>query len=349
MGTKATIIVVDDENTVRLLLKNELNKAGYDVKLAKNAEEAIDALKKEHFEVALIDKNLSNEDGIDLLRRCRMLDSNMELILMTGYATLESAIEAIKIGIFDYITKPFDHIPTVIHRITRAVERRCQRDEMRELIQTLGQSNKEVAESMYKLQRTYLETAKAMSRILGMRIPGRNDENQRVQSLAVRIGTKVDLSGEDIGWLSLAALLRDMGKVGKIEDIINKPERLKEEDYNEVKLFPEMGADHFASIPGFEPLSQIIRQQQERFDGTGYPDGLSGERISLAARVLAVTDTYVVMTSNRPFRKAMDKATAIKELRAGAGTQFDPRIVGLFIDEISDELHGVGAATRREE
>lgn len=349
MENRAAIIVVDDENTIRLLLKSELTKAGYGVKLAKNTDEALDVLKKEHFDVALIDKNLQNEDGLELLRRCKVLDPNMELILMTGYATLESALEAIKLGIFDYITKPFDHLPTVVHRITRAVERRNQRSEMRELIQTLGQSNREVAESMCKLQRTYLETAKAMSRILGMRNPGRNDENQRVQSLAVRIGAKVGLSGEDIGWLSLAALLRDMGKVGKIEDIINKPERLEEQDYNEVKLFPEMGADHFASIPGFEPLSQIIRQQQERFDGTGYPDGLSGDRISLAARVLAVTNTYVVMTSNRPFRKAMDEATAIKELRAGAGTQFDPRVVDVFIDEISDEQHGADVETRRKE
>jgi len=338
MENKATILVVDDENTVRLLLKSELNKAGFDVRLMKSAEEAIEALKTERFEVALIDKNLPNEDGIELLRHCRMLDPNMELILMTGYATLESALEAIKIGIFDYITKPFDHLPTVIHRITRAVERRNQRDGMSDLIKTLGQSNKEVAESMHRLQRTYLETAKAMSRILGMRNPGLNDEVQRVQSFAVRIGTKIGLDGEEIGWLSLAALFRDMGKVGKIEDIIRKPEQLGEEDYKTVKRFPEMGAKHFSLIPGFGPLSQIIRQQQERFDGTGYPDGLSGERISLSARVLAVANTYVVMTSNRPYRKALDKPTAIKELKAGSGTQFDPRIVDVFVDELSGDM-----------
>jgi len=346
MEKKASIIVVDDENTIRLLLKNELTKAGYRVQLAKNAEEAVEILKKERFDVALIDKNLPTEDGIALLRRCKSLDPNMELILMTGYATLESALEAIKLGIFDYITKPFDHLPTVIHRVTRAAERRNQRDEMRDLVRTLGQSNKEVAESMQKLRKTYLETAKAMSRILGMRDPGRNDENQRVQSLAVQTATELGLNGENIGWLSLAALLRDMGREEQIEDIINKPKQLDEEEYNEVKRYPEAGADFFAFIPGFEPLSQIIRQQHERFDGTGYPDGLSGDRISFSARILAVASAYVAMTSRRPFRDAKDKKVAIQELKVGSGTQFDPRVVDVFIKGLLDEMNGADVSLK---
>lgn len=335
MGSKASILVVDDENIIRLLLKTELGKAGYQVTLANDAEEAVEAVNKGSFEVALIDKNLPTEDGIELLRKCRSLAPDMELILMTGYATIESALEAIKIGVFDYITKPFDHLPSVIHRISRAVERRTQRDELKNLVGCLGESNRELAESMQKLQKTYLETAKAMSRILGMHDPGRNEENQEVQSLAVRMGTKLGLNGEDIGWLSLAALLRDVGKAGKIEEIARKPEHLKDEEYEQVKQFPEVGVDLLAPVPGFEPLAKIIRHHHERFDGSGYPDGLAGDRISLAARILAVADSYVAMISKRPFRDALKTTHAIKEVQACSATQFDPRVVDAFVEVLS--------------
>lgn len=336
MESKASILVVDDEATVRLLLKTELKKAGYQVGLAIDAEEAIELMRSQRFQVAVVDKNLPTEDGIELLRRCKSLDTDMELILMTGYATIESALEAIQIGVFDYITKPFDYVPSVIHRISRAVERRTQRDDLRNLVVCLGESNREVAESMKKLQKTYLETAKAMSKILGMRNPGRNDENQKVQSLAVQLAAKLGVNAEEIGWLSLAALLKDVGKAGEIEEIIKKPQALEDEEYDQVKQFPEMGAKLLSPIPGLDPLAEIIRHQSEHYDGSGYPEGLSGTRISLAARILAVADSYVAMRSNRPFREAMNESDALEEILKCSGKQFDPDVVKTFVAFAAD-------------
>lgn len=336
MDPKARILVVDNENTIRLILKTELKKAGYHVTLAVDAEEATVSLKRERFEVALIDKNLPVKDGIEFLHKCKLLDPDMELILMTGYATIESALEAIKIGVFDYITKPFDHIPSVIHRISRAVERRSQRDELKDLVACLGESNREVSASVQKLQKAYLETAKAMSRILGMRNPGRNDEHQKVRSLAVEIAGKLGMDAEGIGWLSLAILLRDVGTAGKIEDIIKRPEKLKDEEYQQVKKVPGIGADLLSPIPGFEPLAEIIRHHHEHFDGKGFPDGLAGERISLPARILAVADCYIAMISHRPFREAKKPADAIQEIQKCAGTQFDPKVVDAFLKVLSE-------------
>ncbi|MBN2494114.1 MAG: response regulator [Deltaproteobacteria bacterium] len=332
MKTRGSILVVDDENTVLLLLGNELEETGYDACRAASAQEALQALEKESFDVALVDKNLPDMDGIELLRRMRLSDPEMELIVMTGYASLDSALDAIEIGIFDYITKPFDHMSGVMQRVSRAVEKRRQKEELRQLTHSLSAANLQLASSMQSLRRTYLETAIVISRILAMRDPVRFGENEKIRSLCVRTAVGLGLDAETVEWLSAAALLHDLGEAGEIEQLESKPRPLSPEEYQKVKRHSDIGADLVKSISGFEPLAGIIRCHHERHDGSGYPCGLCGESIPIGARVLGVADSYIAMISRRPFRQAMSREKAVELIRGYAGTRFDPRVVEVFIE-----------------
>lgn len=324
------ILLVDDEPTVQDLLATALEGEGRRVVVAKDCQEALRALEQEQFMVALVDKNLPDGDGLDLMRQVRKLDPEIELIVITGYGSMESALEAIEIGIFDYITKPFENITTLVQRVKRAMERRLHKEEIGKLADNLSATNRQLAASMQAMKRTYLETAMVITRLMGLRDPDRFSENDQVRGMVVKIALKLGVDSESIEWLSIAALLHDLGQAGEIEQIVKKPGPLDKEEYAKVKRHPAIGADLLESIAAFEPMAGTIRHHHEHYDGSGYPDGLRGEGIPLPARILAVAHAYVAMISKRPHRSPMSKVAALECIKIDAGSKYDPRVVDAF-------------------
>ncbi|MDD3350408.1 MAG: HD-GYP domain-containing protein [Eubacteriales bacterium] len=160
---------------------------------------------------------------------------------------------------------------------------------------------------------------------------------QRLGDISLRIGERLGLPQNSLGELQIFSMLHDLGKVGIDDRILNKPGALSQEEWAVMKTHPEIGWQIAMSVPELECISDCILYHHEKWDGTGYPHGKQGEEIPLLSRILAVADAYDAMTENRIYRSAMSKKSAIAEIEINAGTQFDPAIVEIFLDLMSED------------
>jgi two-component system, cell cycle response regulator len=157
----------------------------------------------------------------------------------------------------------------------------------------------------------------------------------QVGALARRVGERLGMTGEEITLLECAARLHDVGKLGVPDTILQKPGPLDEAEWAIMRRHPEWGAEMVSSVPGLEQLGGLVAAHHERWDGGGYPDGLAGEAIPLASRVISVCDAYEAMVSRRPYRSSLSARHALAELSAGAGSQFDPQVVAAVEAELA--------------
>jgi response regulator RpfG family c-di-GMP phosphodiesterase len=194
------------------------------------------------------------------------------------------------------------------------------------------------------LQRTHFEAMKALAQAIEAKDQYTRGHCDRTVGYAMAIAEKLELSEEERRSLRYAAFLHDVGKIGIHESILAKEGRLTEDEYRMMQAHPSMGAEIIKGVEFLKPVVPLVYHHQERYDGKGYPAGLSGEAIPLGARIVAVLDTFDAMTSDRPYRKAMGLDQAMSELRRCAGTQFDPRVVEAFI-LVLEEQSRTGAAT----
>ncbi len=193
------------------------------------------------------------------------------------------------------------------------------------------------AELFERFERTLTSTIAVLCDALEAKDPYTAEHARDVADLAEAVGEELGIRGDEMRWLRYAALLHDVGKIGIREEILRKPGRLTEEEFEEMKKHSEIGARMLERIPGFGPVLILVRAAHERWDGRGYPDGLVGEDIPLGARVIAVCDAFHAMTSDRPYRKALSDEEAKAEMRRCAGSQFDPRVVDALLAVLERE------------
>jgi len=208
---------------------------------------------------------------------------------------------------------------------------------LNEAHQRLSTLNGQLSDSVEELQLAYTATLEAFSGMLDARDSETEGHSRRVVRCAVAIGTAMGISAEEMASLEVGALLHDIGKVGVSDQILRKNGPLSPEEWLEMRKHPEIGYGLTSRISFLDHASPIVRHHHERWDGTGYPDGLCGENIPLAARIFAVADSFDAMVSDRPYRRGMPLEQVIGELRRGAGKQFDPQVVDIFITLIMDD------------
>lgn len=182
-----------------------------------------------------------------------------------------------------------------------------------------------------ELQDAYIQTVIALANAVDIRDTYTHDHSQRIAILSQEIGEEVGMSASELENLRWGSLLHDIGKIGIPDDILRKPSRLTDEEYETIKKHPVLGAAIIAPVKKLTPVAPIIRAHQEWYDGTGYPDGLAGDAIPFAARILAVVDAYIAITDERVYRKARTHEEALQEIARNAGTQFDPNVVKSFL------------------
>jgi putative nucleotidyltransferase with HDIG domain len=190
---------------------------------------------------------------------------------------------------------------------------------------------KDINETHKELREVHNDLIVAFANIIDAKSQWTKGHSLGVTTYAVAIAEEMNVEKDDVELLRLAALLHDIGKIGTYDVILDKPSKLTDEEYNLVKQHPGKGGDILSPIKGFESLLPIIRAHHERYDGTGYPDGLKGEQIPLLARVLCVADSYDSMISDRPYRTACSKEFAISEFKRCSGSQFDPKVINVFL------------------
>ncbi len=324
------VLIVDDEE-VLLQMLHEVLISEYELATSETGEQAFDFLQRYSADVVLVDKNLPGITGLELLKKIKKRSPDVEVIMITGYASLESALEALRLGAYDYLLKPFDDISLVSEKVRRAMEKRELEKERRGLLEQLMVSNEELRSTQDSMRRSYLETLTSMITALEARDAYTRGHSDRVAEFSVAIGREMKLGPDRMERLRDGARLHDLGKIGVREDILNKAGRLTAQEFDHIKEHPVIGAQIIGKMENYRHLLPMIRNHHERWDGKGYPDGLSGDEIPLEARIVAVADCYDAMTSKRPYRTPSEFDSAIRVLKEVSGTQLDPSAVAAFL------------------
>ncbi|MFN8558589.1 MAG: response regulator [Dehalococcoidia bacterium] len=334
------LLIVDDEPLVRQALARGLFEVGYQCLLAANGQEALARLEQGRFAVMLCDIRMPGMDGFEVLRHARRRDPDMPVVMVTAIAALQTAIDAIRAGAYDYVTKPFT-LDEVELTVRRALDYRRLRLENRRHVEHLEEL---VEERTLRINQIALGVVTSLGLALEAKDEWTHDHSRRVAEVAAALGLGLGMPAAQVADLRLAGMLHDIGKIGVREAVLHKSEELSAEEYLHIRLHPELGARILSPLRELNHVIPYIRHHHERWDGGGYPEGLRGEAIPAGARIIAVADAYVAMRERRPYRGALEVARAVEELRANARSQFDLDVVGAFL-----RLHAAGALAALED
>jgi putative nucleotidyltransferase with HDIG domain len=354
---RASILVVDDEQGPRESLRMILEPI-HSVLQASSGAEALETLRTHPVDLVTLDLNMPGMKGQDLMRTVRQELPQVEIIVITGCGSVESAAEGIRFGICDYLQKPFD-VVQVGSAVTRALTRRRSRLRLTSFLEELGQAvgrERDAAAILDDVHRSH----KLRGRLAGLFEPGGPDTGpidpnrtveflevlaetieiqdafmrghaRRVAFYASLLAERLNLSASDHEQVRVAAFLHDLGKVGLPTQVLLRPGALDSPERSLVERHPVIGARLVKSLnlPSSVPLA--IRHHHEWWDGSGYPDGLAGEEIPLIARIISVADAFDAMTCERPYRPALARSVVLSELRRYAGVQFDAELAKEFV------------------
>ncbi|HLV00436.1 MAG TPA: HD domain-containing phosphohydrolase [Acidobacteriota bacterium] len=335
------ILVVEDEPLIRENLAEYLRQQEYQCETAGSGKEALQKLRKQSFDLVITDIRMPGFTGVELLREISHSYPDTAVIMITAVADLQTAVQSMKQGAYDYITKPFDlekvmeSVRSTLH--TAAVRKQDHQitERLKSIVQTKS-SALDLALKDLELHRSM--TLEALVRALDAREHETQCHSLRVQAYTLRLAQELDFEEDQLTDLGRGALLHDIGKIGVSDSILLKPGNLTPSEWEEMRKHPAIGYEIVSGIKFLENCAQLILCHHERYDGRGYPAGLRGEQIPLEARIFAVIDTYDAITSNRPYRQALSSDHARAEIQVQSGSQFDPRIVELFLRISQEDL-----------
>lgn len=330
----AAILVVDDEASVCALLNDRLTLEGFQCRTCSTAEEAISLVGSTPFDAIISDLRLPGKSGLDLLEDVHQKQPHCAFLIMTGVDDVRVGIDAMKRGADDYLVKPFQ-IDPVIAGIKRALERiRLEKDVenyRQNLERMVEQRTKQLQTAMKRIEHTYDETLEALGAALDLRDTETEGHSRRVSRFCLEMAKTMACTAEQLKQVARGSYLHDIGKIGIPDSILLKPGRLNEEETAVMQTHARVGYDLVSRIGFLAPAAEIVLTHQERYDGTGYPQGLVGIEIPLGSRIFAVADTLDAMTSDRPYRLAMPLSAARAEIAREAERQFDPEVVRVFL------------------
>lgn len=352
------VLIIDDEPKIRALLC-ELLAPGHDCSQAASAEQAIELLRRKRFELVLSDIFMSGMNGLEMIPRVMELSPDTVIITLSGTQTIDDAIQAMRVGAFDFITKPFSlsHVEASVRRAIDhhdlRVAKRLYEHRLEELVR---QRTAELNRALCSLEESYRDTLKALVAALGTRDSETHGHSDRVVRFSLRLGRELELSAEEMRSLEFGAMLHDIGKIGVPDAVLRKPSGLTEGEWELMRQHPLYGEEILREIEFLKGAARLVGQHHERWDGRGYPHGLKGEAIDLNARIFAVVDAFDAMVSNRVYRNGTAYANARAELERCAGSQFDPRVVEAFTrvapeewEKLRNSLESVVATLESEE
>ena len=341
-GAPGRILIIDDEPYVLSVLYSLLAKR-YDCKTATSALEALEHLKSETYDLVLSDIIMPGMSGLELLSEITGLNRHTVVVLISGNLNIQSAIEAMRRGAYDYVTKPFD-LAEVEAAVARALRHQrllktnhLYEQHLQELVQVrtneLTAANANLNQALEKLFLNYRATLRALATALEARDVETKGHSDRVVSFSLELGRKLGLSQSELIALEQGALLHDIGKIGVRDSILLKRGPLTADEWVEMREHINHGLRIISGIDFLKGAAPVVGQHHEKYNGSGYPNHLSGEQIHINARIFAVADAVDAITSDRPYHQARSFEAAVDELLRCAGTHFDPEIVKVFMSK----------------
>src|SRR3954452_16331426 len=329
------ILIVDDEEAIREIVASMLSMAGYRCQQAGSGVEALAVLQSgEEFELMLSDLMMAELDGIGLLERTKERFPDMPVVMVTAVHDISVALAALRNGAYDYLLKPFER-DQLLATVRRAMENRRLKMENREyqtnLEALVTARTEQLRQAVTTLEKSYDITLEALGNALDLKDAETEGHSKRVTAYTIAIARAMGLSSDQIRIIARGAFLHDIGKMAIPDQILKKPGKLDPEETAIMREHCYRGYQIVRRIPFLSEAAEIVYAHQEKFDGTGYPRGLKGEEIPLGARIFSIADTLDAMTSDRPYRPAQTFAAARAEITKFGGTQFDPKVVEVFV------------------
>nr|WP_281412909.1 HD domain-containing phosphohydrolase [Geobacter grbiciae] len=338
-------MTVDDEEMIRDLMVTALSREGYRCFQAGSAEEARSVLQNNSIDLAILDIMMPGLSGDDFLKELKALSPETVVLMVTALSDTETAMKCIHLGAYDYILKPFD-IDRVLLTIHNALEKQRLLTENREyqanLEKKVDEQTRQIRMAMEDLNLAYNHTLTALVRALDAREKETGSHSERVMTYTLLLGEAMGVPEKDLSVMARGALLHDIGKVGISDNILLKPAKLDEREWMEMMRHPQLGYEILSGIKFLKGPAEMVLAHHERFDGSGYPKGLSRSGIPLGARIFSLVDTLDAMTSHRPYRKALPFEEVTSEVKRCRGTQFDPEIVDIFLSIPRERWEVVG-------
>ena len=327
-------LIVDDDAQVRHVLARVIATQGLSTIEACSGVDALSALEREgEVPVCISDIYMPEMDGVTFLREAVKRYPDMAVIMLTGVAEVSTAVECLKLGALDYISKPV-MLEEVRARVDKALEKRqlilqnrFYQHTLEGRVRDLDQRNRTSLINGVQMLVHALEAKDAYT----------SGHSSRVSRYATRAAVRLGFTDDALEHIRLGGELHDIGKIGTREDVLNKPGPLDPAEFEHVKLHTTLGEKILAPFLTESPIVlRIARSHHERLDGSGFPDALKGDQIPLEARIISVVDAFDAMTTNRAYRRPRPADEALQELRRCAGVHFDPAVVEAFIQAHSD-------------
>jgi len=322
----ARILVVDDEEQIAQLLAGILKSDGHDAEYVTDGEAALERLRGGGFDLLMTDLRMPKMDGMRLIREAKGVDPEVDTLVMTAYASTDTAVNALRTGVTDYLSKPFG-LEQVRDSIGKALRAREERRRRKEEVSATREENLRLRADQRRayvgIVATLIEAVEAKDRF-------NRGHSRRVAELAARFAKLLSLPRREAELLETGAKLHDIGKIGVPEEILNKPGKLTDDEFDLIKAHPVIGEQILRPLEFLADTRPIVRHHHERWDGSGYPDGLKGAQIPRPAAILSICDAFDALTSDRPYRSGLPVKEALLILEKGAGTQWHPDLVQQF-------------------
>lgn len=333
------VLVVDDEPTVRENLAEALTPYCSDVRSTDGLHGVLQAADSDRFDVLVADVCMPGASGLDLLALAQQLNWDCAVILMTGHAELEHVVAGVRLHAADFLLKPFG-IDTLCRSVRKSYDKlllaRQHRSEREVLSAGLRERTEQLEFTQHLLSDSYRSALETLVATLEAREPQTYAHSFRVRAYALHLAGAMGYVSSELPRLAHAALLHDLGKVAVSDAVLLKPGPLNSQEFEILKSHSAIGERIVNRIGFLAGAGKIIRHHHERWDGRGYPDGISGDDIPFGSRLFAVADTLDAMTSNRCYRRALTIEDARKEIHRCGGMQFDPAIANVFLQTSSD-------------
>jgi len=332
--SKGSVLILDDEVVVCALLSERLTMEGYRCRTSHDASDALSVLAHETFDLVISDIRMPGMSGLEFLEQAREKYPRSAYLMVTGEDDVRVGIQAMKQGAADYLVKPIQ-LDALVASVERALAIKRMELELesyrRNLEEKVEARTKQLEAAMRRIELTYDETLEALGAALDLRDTETAGHSQRVSRYCLEMASAMGRPRDELKQILRGSYLHDIGKIGIPDAILLKEGKLTAEETAVMQTHVRIGYDLVSRIAFLAPAAAIVLTHQERWDGTGYPQGLVGDEIPLGARIFAIADTLDAMTSDRPYRKALPFATAREEIVRFSGKQFDPEVVRVFL------------------